>query len=305
MKPAPKKSKLAKVLSATAAKLSIHPLLSSLPVTDAVVKKLGAENKKGGQYAEYAELHDEAAQSWQGFVEDISARGIMEPLICVMAGKDLKIIDGRHRFTAGLELGIAKFPYRLHTGDPAEYILGSVCQRYHWGKGTRAFFALELHQDLIENKQGTRADLEPSDEIGKFTRKELAVKIGVSVDLMEQAASLHRLMRGHKHLRSKFIHRVFAGQSLLGIERAMEMELTGHTDDDQNGGAKRLKAWEYFADRFKRDSKAWQGADKKWAQLAHAPAEWRERVFAQLKTFAAAIPHPVREMLVEQWKEAE
>lgn len=310
MKPArkqlnPRAGASGKVLRAPAAKFQIHPLLASLPVADLVVKRLAGENKKGGQFAEYAEMHQEAAQSWGGFAADIRRRGIIEPLVCVKGSKgELLIIDGRHRFTAGTEAKLKDFPYRIHNGPPAEYILGAVCQRYHWGKGTRAFFALELHPELMENKPGERTDLEPPAAGGRFrTRKELAAAIGVSDDLIDDAAGLHRLMRQHKAMRDKFIHRVFAGQSLPGTARAIELHLAGHTEDEESGGAKRLKPWEFFEDKFKRDRKTWAESSKKWAKMADASPEWRERVHAQLKALAASIPQPIRELLADHWKE--
>lgn len=288
-----------KLLHATPSELAVHALLAGMPVMDEVVARLAKDAKaaKGGQYTEKQELHEEGAMSWAGFVADIKARGIIEPLVVAAvpqgtdrhrAGVRWDIVDGRHRFAAGKEAGLERFPVKVTTDDPATYILGAVCQRYHWDKGQRAFFALHLHGYLVADQSGKRNDVaaQPPDSIGRFaSRKALAASIGVSDDTVDTAAKVHDLFAKDPAAKKKYLPLIYGGVSLQGVLRGDAAEDSPHGD-----GATRQAAWQRMAQRFERDAKTfgreWDAVEK--CSAAHV-AEVKQAFTGFLKSLPPAL----------------
>ncbi|OAI58094.1 hypothetical protein AYO49_05825 [Verrucomicrobiaceae bacterium SCGC AG-212-N21] len=286
------KARSKKLLFASAKDLSIHPLLADLPVTDQVVMRLEKDAKaaKGGQLQDKKELHEEVALSWNGFVADIIERGIKEPLVCVKGDKgELLIVDGRHRFAGGKEAEVAKFPYVLTDEDPSTYILGAVCQRYHWSKSQRAYFALHLHPTLIEGaKRGPKSDGEISESVGKFaSREDLARSIGVSADTIDLAARVHAMFRADKKARGKYEPLIFGGMSLKGVLAGDGAEKSSH-----GGGEVRSEPWFRIEDRSKREAKA---LVDDWDKAKAMGNEALAKVKAAVSAHFASLPDEIKE----------
>jgi hypothetical protein len=310
-KPAKKKAAKRVVKQALVGEFRVHELLASLPVLDTVVQRLAkdAKHAKGGQLDDKRELHEDNAQTWEAFVADIKERGVVEPLVVVPMKKDdlqrdsggkWDIIDGRHRFAAGKEAGLQKFPYVVFDGDPQAYILGALCARNHWDKGQRAYFALHLHAHLVDSQQGKRTDLDGADakgnelphSLGKFPNREaLAKAIGVGVETVNLAARVHAMFRDDKKARDKYEPLVFAGVSLAGILRGDAAEKS-----DNGQGDERNKPWMRIEDRGKQQLKL---IAKDWASAQEAGAEEVARVKKAFRGFIAELPAELREVAAE------
>ena len=282
-------------------KLVIHPLLEKLPVANDVVKRLAEDAKKakGGQYAEKQELHAENAESWAAFVADIKARGIKEDLrIVPMTAKEREahpgkthwIIDGRHRFNGGKEADLKEAPCKITNDDPATYILGSVCHRYHWSKQLRAYFALHLHPELVDGNSGARTDLAPTSpqDSGRFaTREALAESIGVSDDTMLFAAKVHKLFAKDPAARRKYEPLIFGGISLQGVLKG-----DGATKSTHGGGDQRNAPWERLKIGWAREAKT---LTKDWLAIETAGPEAVAEAKAAFAAYLAALPDALKE----------
>jgi hypothetical protein len=282
--------------------LSIHPLLNTLPIMDEVVARLAKDAKgaKGGQFADKHELHEEARSSWLAFVADIKERGVVEPLAVVLVDKQdplyikgirFQIVDGRHRFTGACEAGLRKFPYKVVKEDPATFILGALAHRNHFNKQQRAFFALHLHPELVENSQGKRTDLELPQSLGKFASKEaLAESIGVGIETMNIAARVHVLFLKDPAARKKYLPLIFAGSSLQGILSGDGAEKSNH-----GGGDTRLLPWMRLRESF---AKHGRSVEKDWLEVQAAGAEAQAEVKQAFSAFLHALPPALREHAV-------
>lgn len=293
---AKKAAKKSTALTATAGEMVIHPLLAELPIMDAVVNRLAddAKKAKGGQFDDKKELHADNAITWAAFVADIKLRGIIEPIVVVPAEKGGKhkwvIVDGRHRFTAGGEAGLEKFPIKVTKEDPAAYILGALCQRNHYNKQQRAFFALHLHPHLIDDQSGKRVDLEeqPPESFGRFAnRLALAQAIGVSDDTINIAAKVHSLFVKAPAARKKYLPLIFAGVSLKGI-------LTGNAaaNSSHGKGDERNIPWVKAKAKWSREAKL---IAAEWQEVERATAEEQAEVMEAFSGFLTALPPALQE----------
>ena len=93
-------------------------------------------------------------EQYEALREDIAAHGVQEP-IWVYEGR---IIDGKHRQHACIELGIDP-PRRKYTGkDPVGFVVARNLRRRHMSESQRAMVAAKL----ANMRQGERTDLQPS-----------------------------------------------------------------------------------------------------------------------------------------------
>ena len=105
---------------------------------------------------------------------DIKQNGLMDEIITY----ESKILDGRNRFKACIELGITP-KLRQYEGDnPLQYIISTNLKRRHLTPSQRAMVArrsLPLFKIWAKRRQGMRTDIveliPPSEEQGKARDK--------------------------------------------------------------------------------------------------------------------------------------
>lgn len=281
-------------MEATFNELLIHPLLAEVPIMNEVLIRLASDaaEAKGGQYQDKQERHEEVKVSWEAFVADVHERGVVEPLVVVPIDEKSKeyakghrwwIIDGRHRFKAGAECGTAFFPIRVSTQEPKSYILGALCQRNHFSKQQRAFFALQLHSELVGSAAGKRTDLKPRQSLARFaSRDDLADGIGVSRQTIDIAAKVHSLFQKDPAAKVKYLPLIYGGIPLAGVLKgdAATKSAAGH-------GADRDPAWVRLPERFTRELRNIQ---KDWEEMTNATPEQQAEVKAALSSFLKGLP---------------
>ena len=98
-------------------------------------------------------------EEYQALVRDIERNGLLEPIWLY----EDKIIDGRNRYRACLELQIApQFRTWQGSGSPLAFVLSLNLSRRHLSSSQKAVVALEVEKHLAEqarHQQGRRSDL--------------------------------------------------------------------------------------------------------------------------------------------------
>lgn len=164
---------------------------------------------------------DDGDQEFLALCDDIARRGVTDP-IKVTPSK--LICDGRRRSKAAKRQQLASIPALVVPEEEAVTIaLASLCHRTHYTKGARAYLAYPhlktAHDEAIRaevkrRESGKRGPL-PTQSATVGTVQELAVSIGVSKDVFEQAKKVHELFKD-KDLKAVFEPKILAGEVGLG-----------------------------------------------------------------------------------------
>jgi ParB-like nuclease domain len=162
-------------MSATAEKLMIHPLAELIPAM--------------------------AADEFRELCEDIAENGLREPIVLYQQ----KVLDGRHRYRACLEVGVEP-TFRDYAGEePAGLVLSLNIKRRNLTPSQRAAIAVEFLPALERERkdrqrQGLRRGAEPAPLEGSRldpriqtgtsshrTREEAGARVGVSGATVDRA----------------------------------------------------------------------------------------------------------------------
>lgn len=136
-----------------------------------------------------------------------------------------RVLDGRNRRNACAALNRPVRCRRVAEAEAVPVVFRSLMQRRHFSKGARAFLAVPLVLPLInaakERKLGClrRGESPVSDSIGDGvpTVAQVALDVGVSVDVLDQARRLHDLLAGAPpELAADLTARVIDGEMGLG-----------------------------------------------------------------------------------------
>ena len=144
---------------------------------------------------------DMRPDEWRSFFDDVVQRGIVVPLDVLPDGT---ILDGRHRYRAAMELGLAEVPTRVVTpDDPEAYMIQAAVLRRHLTDDQRAVLALRWQKQASAEAQsaaGIRANevrwcLSDSHDVcesdkSRDTRAEAATMFGVSRRKVDYARRL-------------------------------------------------------------------------------------------------------------------
>jgi N6-adenosine-specific RNA methylase IME4/ParB-like chromosome segregation protein Spo0J len=79
-------------------------------------------------------------EEYRGLVEDIRANGLIEPIFLYEG----KILDGRHRYRACLELGIEPRFEEYQDNNPVSFVVSKNLKRRHLTESQKAVLAVEL-----------------------------------------------------------------------------------------------------------------------------------------------------------------
>jgi hypothetical protein len=115
-------------------------------------------------------------QAFDELVEDVRAKGLHEPTVL----HEGKVLDGRNRWRACQQSGVAP-RFESYTGsDPVGYVVSLNLKRRHLDESQRAMVAAKL----ATLKQGARTDLSP---IGEMSQGQAAELLNVGKRSVERA----------------------------------------------------------------------------------------------------------------------
>lgn len=180
------------------------------------------------EYRDPADLHPHAATKHLHMLGDQDPRFLALVVSIERGGFDGdkpitidehgRILDGRHRWRAARRLGLAQVPCIVrHTDEAATVILNSIVARKHFTKGALAFevyplfkqahdAALRRHLEMLKSGRGTI-----SDSVGNGRKVEdFAEQIGVSRDLFDQAAKVHKIFESDPDYAAEMLPRIYA-----------------------------------------------------------------------------------------------
>lgn len=138
---------------------------------------------------------------WREFKADVAEHGISEPITCAESGdgKNYIVLDGRHRHSVAVELGIKEIPYRLvdiAVADQSEFIYRTAVFRRQLSPSRRAMLAAKIKPRLAEAavirmKAGKASD--PMAKLPQGPARDQAAEIaGVSPRMVDDAATVLR-----------------------------------------------------------------------------------------------------------------
>lgn len=114
---------------------------------------------------------------------DMAANGLLEDIWI----QDEKIVDGRHRYRACIELGIEpRYREWAGEGNPVEFILSMNLHRRHLNESQRALVA-----SRIANMSVGRPDINTSNDVF-ITQSEAAKMMNISVPTIQRVAKIER-----------------------------------------------------------------------------------------------------------------
>lgn len=108
---------------------------------------------------------------------DIAANGVREPIVFL----DDQILDGRNRYMAARELGIAYPRIEYEGDDPHGYVVSLNLRRRHLSESQRSMVASKL----AKLPRGVRAD--SAIALSVPTQEQAAETLGVSIDSVKRA----------------------------------------------------------------------------------------------------------------------
>ncbi|MBO6755449.1 MAG: hypothetical protein JJ902_03930 [Roseibium sp.] len=124
------------------------------------------------------------SEAFDSLVEDIAANGVREPIVFLNGF----VLDGRNRYMAARQCGIA-YPYVEYDGDdPLGYVISLNLKRRHLKESQRAMVAAKL----ANMQQGARTDLEPSANLQEVSSAQAADMLNVSERTVNAAKSVQR-----------------------------------------------------------------------------------------------------------------
>lgn len=136
-----------------------------------------------------------AEQDFQELKADIQANGLRESIVVY----DGKIIDGRHRYRACIELGIKPRFRQWDAQSPLlQYVLSMNLHRRHMTTSQRALLGAELRalfEKSARRRQGTRTDLRADLRAGNNGKasEQAARLVNVSARSVESATAVKKL----------------------------------------------------------------------------------------------------------------
>jgi|GEM_PF-3541831 len=145
-------------------------------------------------------------EQWQGFLEDVRQRGVVEPILVDGEGR---ILDGVHRWRAAMEVGLSQVPVRvvsgveeLGYGSVEELIVHKALRRRHLTPDQQAVLAVRLLELRVAQSYRERAQKAARGRWGGEmpqtghrevrTRTEVAREAGVSEQKLWAAQRLSR-----------------------------------------------------------------------------------------------------------------
>lgn len=229
------KNKRVITLNLATGDLSPHPLLERVNMLPDLIARevaLGLAQGKGRQ------AHKEAAEQLQreldGVAQSICANGIREKLKVVKNPKGgWWIADGRHRWTIAKQYGLATVPCEEVAESDVTAIIMDGVQHRQMSKGGRAYLAVLMHPEVAtEAKKG--GNQAKRTECALLTGETLALTVGVSPRLIDDAIGLFREFGQRGDIREKFEPAIWIGAGLAKLRAGIEgYKKTGQEPDEE------------------------------------------------------------------------
>lgn len=190
---------------------SIHPDLDRIAMMSQAHGYVAAIRNKDAAKVEVAV---DLENDWTAFVDEIRKHGVREPIKVLRvplvpddsASVHYLIVDGRHRWQASQEAGLATIPFEIVEHSEARSIMeGTITARRNYTKAQKAFIAVLFHPELLEVKAGN-PQFGINAELG-ISQGLIATKYGVGERTMRQAVEVARTMNA---LRGKYAKKVEA-----------------------------------------------------------------------------------------------
>lgn len=151
--------------------------------------------------------------------------GILPPLYVTAAGA---IVDGRHRWWFATDMHLTEVPVIVVDEDEiATVVMAGISGRNHLTKGQRAYLSFPYLQDAWEAAQRRKLEAlkQGIQTLGLPTRvasvTELADRLGVSDELLNQSRRLHELFAKTPALRDVWEPRILHPEEPVGLGAAL------------------------------------------------------------------------------------
>lgn len=205
----------------------------------------------------------EENEEWRDFVADIRINGQQEPIVLYEG----KILDGRNRYLACLELGLKPKTTEYKGDDPLAYVLSTNLHRRHLTKSQRAVLALDLLPYYeAENREahrvgsGTRAN--PGEAPKEISERD---EEGLTKEERESSA---------RAARATGTNRVYVQQvKKIAKEAPEEIEKIKRGEATVSGVVSRLKKEEAEREAKRRAKAAEAGRIKEQQESINPPLE--------------------------------
>jgi len=214
--------KTKKVIMVKVEDCTVSPLLACVPMTGDIVASYASSSRK-----DHLDLSNEMQLERDAFLASLKRHGIKEPLkMASLGGGKWMVHDGRHRLEWARTNGVAMVPMLEVTKEEGEALaFETVIGRRHWTKGQRAWLGVLQFPQVCDVSEGRPKN---SDSIG-VSATSLAVRLGVSADVVSQAVTLYRSFYAPgaevggvesiqaESLRTKYEFLIWGGAGLGGI----------------------------------------------------------------------------------------
>jgi ParB-like chromosome segregation protein Spo0J len=199
-------------------------------------------------------LPDMSADQFRAHVADIRANGLLHPIVL----HEGKILDGRHRYRACVEIGIEPKFTSFGGVDALAFVLSENLHRRHLSESQRAMVAAKL----ANMRQGHRSDKQPSANWQKVSATDAAKSLNVS------ERSVARAVEIKKNGAPELVAKVEAGE--ITVNEAERVAHLGHE------AQRRIVAVDNKQSRMNMTEKALNasaGAKRRHAPTPTAPSE--------------------------------
>jgi hypothetical protein len=290
--------------------LSFHELLKRVGLLPNLIQRETEMGKgQGKNRGAHKAAAEEMSHDFESLIVSIAKHGIREKLKVVKTKKGWKIVDGRHRFEAALEvikrfLGSEAFPVfaamaqkladeglpceEVDEADAVPIIMDAVNRR-HLSKGARAYLAVMMHRENIKEGSGRKSRTECG-----ITAPELATEAGVSLRLMEDALSLHKTFMARADLRQRFEPAIWVGAGLAKLAAGVEAyQKTGQEPDEEPETEAQAKA-RIAQERIETAMSKWVGVTTAFKHWDTIPKDGRITVIQSGVDAVLALPEEVR-----------
>jgi hypothetical protein len=296
--------------------LKFHALLDRVGLLPSLIEREVEMGKgQGKNRGAHKAAADEMSHDFESLIASIAKHGIREKLKVVSTGKGWRIVDGRHRFEAAGQvitryagLGHANAEARamaekfLSEGLPCEEvkeedavpIIMDAVNRRHLSKGARAYLAVMMHRENIKDRAGRKSRTECG-----ITAPELALEAGVSLRLMEDALSLHKVFMAREDLRKRFEPAIWVGAGLAKLSAGVEAYQKTGSEPDETPETDQQKAARLIEERTVTTMEKWVGITTAYKHWGTLPDPARETITAAGVKTILALPPEVRSAIRE------
>lgn len=152
---------------------------------------------------------DMTGEKWSEFLESIRTSGVIEPIVVTT---DMVIVSGHQRVRACKELGIPEIMCEIKTYKDEDSIIKDLLETNIRQRGDIGGSAKKVGRRIMElerlygirdgssNEKGNNRIGEPNNSVDNVTQSDLAAKLGMSVDTLQNYKMLADMIPGLEEL---------------------------------------------------------------------------------------------------------